>query len=221
MNYLISQYADDTIVTLAYSENNLKITIEIFELYAKYSGLKVNYDKTEIMPLGSIKYNYNILLPESRMRWTTGPITSLGVKLCHRTEDLIKLNYSKAMTKITNNIKIWSKRYLTLYGKIVVLNTFIISQFVYMMSVLPGPSEDIITQVNTIIFDFVWNNKPDKIKRNVMKLPKHLGGLSVPDIVIKNMALKIAWVPRSIGQINSWNVWLYQYFPIAPEIFWR
>ncbi len=207
---MISQYADDTIITLLNSENNLKTTIDIFELYAKYSGLKkINYDKTEIMPIGSIKYHFEILLPESGMKWTAAPIISLGVKLCHRTEDLIKLNYSKAFR--TNNIKIWSKRYLTLYGMVVVLNTNVMSQMVYLMSVLPGPSDEINKQVTKTIYDFIWNNKPDKIKRNVMKLPKLFGGLAVPDINVKNKALKIVWVPRALGQNNSWNFLVLQY----------
>lgn len=89
------------------------------------------------------------------------------------------------------------------------------------MSVLPGPSDDIMKQINKIIFEFIWNNKPDKIKRNIMKLPKLLGGLSVPDIYIKNKSLKIAWVPKALGQINSWNYWIYQYFPLAFGTFWH
>ena len=43
--FLISQYADDTLLTLPYSEQNLINTAQIFEKYAIYSGLKVNYEK--------------------------------------------------------------------------------------------------------------------------------------------------------------------------------
>ena len=48
--FLISQYADDTIITLKYSEPNLKNSIKIFQLFARCSGLKVNYEKSQIMP---------------------------------------------------------------------------------------------------------------------------------------------------------------------------
>ncbi len=48
------------------------------------------------------------------------------------------------------------------------------TQMVYFMSGLSGPSDEIIKQVAKMIYDFikfVLNNKPDKIKRNVTKLP--------------------------------------------------
>ena len=100
--FLVSQYADDTIITLDYSEDVLREIVKTFKLYAKYSGLRVNYEKSEIMPLGIIKYQYNKIVPECNFEWTEGPIRSLGVDICHRTEDLLKLNYTKALKKMEN-----------------------------------------------------------------------------------------------------------------------
>ena len=59
------------------------------------------------MPLGPIKYEYDILAPESNFEWCEGPITSLGVDLCHRTEDLLKLNYARSLGKIKTALQIW------------------------------------------------------------------------------------------------------------------
>ncbi len=204
--FIISQYADDTMLTLKYSEACLKRAIDILDNFEKLSGLKVNFDKSEIMPLGPIKHNYEILLPESRINWCEGPIKSLGVILCHNTEELVNINYARAITKMETAMNIWQKRYLTLYGKIVVTNTFIISQLVYLMSVLPSPSLTILMGVNKSIFKFIWNNKPEKIKRDVMKLPKMKGGMSVPDVLIKNESLKIAWINKFLKSDNSWKV---------------
>ena len=61
--------------------------------------------KSEIMPLGRIKHKYKILAPENRLKWTEGPIRSLGIEICHRTEDLIKLNYTKALAKMKKRTK--------------------------------------------------------------------------------------------------------------------
>ena len=73
------------------------------------------------MPLGPIKYEYDILAPESKFEWCEGPITSLRVDICHRTEDL-KFNYARSIGKIKTALQIWDKRYLTLYGKVTILN---------------------------------------------------------------------------------------------------
>ena len=127
----------------------------------------------------------------SIVKWTEAPINILGVIICHRTKEVIKLNYTKTLKKMENILKIWCRRYLTLYGKVTIINTFVIFQLVYLLSVLPSPSEEMLMRINKLVFEFVWNAKPDKVKRSSMKLPKKNGGVSVPDIVLKDQALKI------------------------------
>ncbi len=61
--FLVSQYADDTLITIEYSEQVLRAVVEIFDAYATFSGLCVNYEKSQIMPLGRIKHNYNKVFP--------------------------------------------------------------------------------------------------------------------------------------------------------------
>ena len=41
--FLVSQYADDTLITIDYSEQVLRAVVEIFDSYAIFSGLCVNY----------------------------------------------------------------------------------------------------------------------------------------------------------------------------------
>ena len=53
--YKINQYADDTCLTIAATRQSLLEVVQYFDLFEVYSGLKVNYDKTEIMPIGSLK----------------------------------------------------------------------------------------------------------------------------------------------------------------------
>ena len=219
--FVVSQYADDTIITIAYSEHNLRKAVNIFETFAIYSGLKLNYDKSQVMPLGSIKHDYDILVPESGFEWCEGPIKCLGVDICHRTEDLLKLNYARALEKIKAIIQIWDKRYLTLFGKVMILNSFIISQLIYLLSVLPAPPKNTMTQINKLIFEFMWNGKPDKIKRNIMILAKEHGGMAVPDIMMKNIALKVAWVQRIVTTEAKWKSVISTHIPINLDIFWK
>ena len=219
--FLVSQYVDATLITIDYSEQVLGAVVEIFDSYAIFSGLCVNYEKSQIMPVGIIKHNYNKLMPECNFQWTEGPIRCLGIDICHRTEDLLKLNYTKSLRKMEDILKIWGRRYLTLYGKVTVLNTFVISQLVYLLSVLPSATKVMLAQIEKLIFGFLWCKKPDKIKRDVMKLPKNDGGMSIPDICIKNNSLKIAWVQRIIKAQNSWNIMIQKYVPVNLHILWH
>ena len=220
--FLISQYADDTILTLRYNEETLKRVIEIFKWFEQLSGLKVNLDKTEIFPIGPIKNNYQIICPDLEIKWSTGPIKILGVEIYHEYENTIKANYSKALQKIKYHLNMWKLRKLTYFGKIVILNTYVLSQLVYLMSVIPTPPPHILKEIEQNIFLFIWNGPRDKIKRHVLYFKKEYGGLSVPDVITKNKALKMAWIKRIINDNpRTWSSFIYKHTPIKTIDFWN
>ena len=45
---------------------------------------------------------------------------------------------------------------------------------------IPNPPIYITNKINNLIFDFMWNGKGDKIKRNVMINLHDKGGLNIP-----------------------------------------
>ena len=53
--YLIAQYADDTEFILDGSKEYFENAIETLDLFAKMSGLKINYDKSQVIWIGSKK----------------------------------------------------------------------------------------------------------------------------------------------------------------------
>ena len=126
----------------------------------------------------STKHNYEVLLPEIDIKCSKGPIRVLGVYQYALIMDNLSISIIiNLWKKATNLMKIWQKRRLSLYGKLIILNTFIISQFVYLLSVLQTPPDIILEHKEQAIFGFIWNTKPDKIKIMVFKYPKHHGGL--------------------------------------------
>lgn len=56
-------------------------------------------------------------------------------------------------------MNIWSRRYLSAFGKIEVANTLAISRLVYASSMLPSPSDQYLKEVEKILTNFIWNNK--------------------------------------------------------------
>jgi hypothetical protein len=196
--YVISQYADDTNIFIKYSEKSLGNVINSFRTYQTISGLKVNLDKTEIVPLGPIKQHYNILLEGEQLRWTTDPIRCLGIIICTDKERLIDLNYIPIITKMNRIIQFWNKQHMTTFGKVVIINSFLISQLVYLMSVLPTPPTQIIKQIDAQLYTFLWSNKTERIKRVILQNTKQSGGVSMPDIILKDKGLTISWAKRLV-----------------------
>ena len=49
-----------------------------------------------------------------------------------------------------------------------------------------------------MIFKFIWKNKPDKIKRDVLYQIIDRGGLKIPNIFLTDKALRLIWISRFV-----------------------
>jgi hypothetical protein len=56
----LSQYADDTQIIIDGSENSIKTSINILNEFSKISGLKVNLNKSELIPLGHLSFQHHL-----------------------------------------------------------------------------------------------------------------------------------------------------------------
>ncbi|XP_043210824.1 uncharacterized protein LOC122375482 [Amphibalanus amphitrite] len=87
----------------------------------------------------------------------------------------------------------WIGRGLTPYGRVHLLKTELISQLVYVMTVLPAPPKPFIKEVEKLMFKFIWGGKKDKVKRMTLKSKYKGGGLKVPDLALQAQSLKVTW----------------------------
>ncbi len=166
----------------------------------------MNYDKTEILPIGKVQNNPSKILQEKHMKWTREPILTLGIKISNNPKEILEINYGPILTKIENIIKIWRQRDLTILGKTIVIKSFLISQFIYMLSVLPSPSDKLMKQATTMIYQFLWGNKPERIKRTVLMASKDQGGLQMMNLDIQNKQLLFFMSPYSTINIRLINL---------------
>ena len=93
-----------------------------------------------------------------------------------------------SMKKLTN---IWSSRGLSVYGKVAIIKSHLISKLVYTSSSLLTPSH-VIKKVNHIIYNFLWNGK-DKVTRLSAIDNYEAGGVKMIDIDSLIKALRLAW----------------------------
>jgi hypothetical protein len=91
------------------------------------------------------------------MKITVEKIKILGITIPTngKYEDLIKLNYDEKKVKIKNIIQSWSKRSLTLFGKVTIIKSLIVPQLTYLLSVLPNPGQVGIVIPNIFIISTV------------------------------------------------------------------
>ena len=97
------------------------------------------------------------------IKWPKTPIKALGVYFTHDPKFLKEKNIIERLDCIKKLINIWSSRGLSLYGKVTIIKSFLISKFVYVCSVLPTPKE-VVSELNRLLFKFLWNGV-DKVTR--------------------------------------------------------
>ncbi len=78
---------------------------------------------------------------------------------------------------------------LTLYGKIVIIKTFLMSQIIYKVTVLPA---NIINDIVNVIMNFLWSGKQPRIKREVLYNSHDNGGIKLPHLPTQITAINVS-----------------------------
>ena len=89
-------------------------------------------------------------------------------------------------------LDMWRVRGLSPLGKCLIAKCLGISHLIYTASMLTIPNT-YISAIKSAIFNFIWNNKQDKRKRDLMYRDYSKGGLCAPNIKILFKSSNLAW----------------------------
>jgi len=187
----VSLYADDTTVFVRDLDSVVHL-LTLLDKFKNLSGLEINTTKSEGMWLGCWKNNTETPFG---FRWPRDPMKALGIFFSYDTNKTNELNIAEKIGNLEKMLNSWKRRNLTLYGKINIVKTFGLSKLIYNASVLVIP-ENFIKEIEKLIFNFIWDGKPAKIKKSTIIGERKHGGLKMTDFDIMNKALKVAWIPR-------------------------
>ncbi len=79
----------------------------------------------------------------------------LGEKLPVNKGDLYNLTFKNRILNLKNLLRLWKSRYLSLKGKVTIVNILALSALLYLASVLHTPN--VIKEVKQCIVDFIWD----------------------------------------------------------------
>jgi exonuclease III len=206
-------YADDITCVIENDQASKQAIFTEYENFTKASGLTLNADKTEIYEFGfgdlangtintKITYlnNDHNIVPVQEIK-INGVYLSQNLTLMKNTNSKILID------KMDQHFGQWSKRNLSLLGKIQIYKTFGLSQFLYHLSVYE-PTQIIWKNVTARIHRFLWNKTynlhanqaPVRIKRSTMEAPVKKGGFGMIDIKKVVTALRLR---RHLTLINE------------------
>ena len=164
--FKISQFADDTSL-LCKDITSVENAITIINEFGVISGLRLNPTKTKALWLGP--WRNNDATPLS-FKWSKVPerASALGIYVSYDHDGNYKKNFTGKIDKLYNKLGFWRSRNLTLLGRSLIFKCLGIPQLVFSASILSNPRAKCSRQITSHLFNFIWNNKPDRIKREVM-----------------------------------------------------
>ena len=174
----LSLFADDMTCVLK-DKTSYRNLFRILNTFGECSGLKVNDEKTEIMPLGE-----NILQENDFPTHSTCEIIKmLGIYFGYDDTQRNDLNLSQTLKSIKESINVWKWRRLSLLGRIQIVKTFTSPKLMFRASVIPV-SKELIKEANLVLYNLICNGK-DKVKRLALISDIEMGGLKM--LVIQSM----------------------------------
>ena len=174
-------YADDIACMINPDQNSLNRVFLHYEYLTDLSGLKLNADKTEIISNSIIK-SFNITYQNQCYELEVSPSIKVnGLTLTYDLSLLHSINFNKLYSSMSDQLCRWSKRNLSILGKILIYKTFGLSQILYIGSVIQLSKKD-EAKIMELIYKFIWNRDmdkakaPDRLKRSILAIPiKDLG----------------------------------------------
>ena len=200
----IKQLADDTTLFLNNSDDMVKAN-DILNDFSEISGLKLNTHKTKGMKLGTQEEENN--LPFT----LNDTIKILGIYFKNKqAASNIEENWIRRIDAMHKTIDTWSKRDLSILGKIVIIKSFTVSQFVFIMQSI-GLPEHVLTTINKTLYKFVWQRKTsnrkafEKVKRKVMESEIQKGGVKMTNIFHLQKGFYLQWIGKLKTSRNDEN----------------
>ena len=187
----ISQFADDTslICSNLISVQNALLILNEFGIL---SGLKLNESKTKAIWLGPWKQRTERPL---NFIWTKEPLKILGIYISYDKAGNERKNLNQKIENLYAKLGTWRSRHLSIFGRCLIVKSLGISQIVHSAAVL-HIHKAYITKIQSSILKFIWKEKQDKIKREVLCQDYERCGLRVTHVETLCKALRLAWIQR-------------------------
>ena len=212
--FKVTQFADDTTIFLDGSEESLNSTLEELDRFAKISGLKINYDKTQLVWIGSKKHSQDSIKTKWKLLWGEYKFRIVGINFNVDLEEMVAENYEVKLQELEKVAKQWEKRSLSPLGKVTIIKTFMISAFNHLFTMLPNPNKSITENMIKIIYSFLWNKKPSKLKQTTVIKQYEEGGLKMVNLIAFMESVKLTWIRRLLVEDCKWQVFIKQYIQV-------
>jgi exonuclease III len=190
-------YADDVCVLL-HDQNDLHRLKFHMADYGRVSNARFNEHKSEAFALnGKRDASWADKLGTLRIttyhhQGCTEPFRYLGYYLPYTTRQRAHLE-DNLIAIVKSGCKIYSQRQVSIRGRVTIMNTLILTKVWYPLRLFK-PTAKFFNTLKMLIYQFIWQKKTPRIRKEVIFLPWESGGLKVHDPAIQHRILQKRWL---------------------------
>jgi hypothetical protein len=158
LQHRISLHADNVVIFLQPSPSDIRITLDILQLFGEASGLKTNVQKSTVLPIQCMDEHKTIIQTHLPYQISDFPCTYLGVPLS--PHKLTKTQVQPIIEKIADRLPGWKADLLTKAGRNILVRSVLTSMLIYLLLALDLPAKA-LEAIDKIRRGFLWKGRKD------------------------------------------------------------
>lgn len=160
------------------------------------------------MSIGGVKVEGS----EFPFKITKDFIKILGVNVGGNAKEARDATWSGVLNKIKQVLQFWRLRELRLRGKVVVVNSLLLTKCNYVMGVIDLP-DWVLNGIKETVNTFVWGGKGMKISAKPLIADYNEGGLRLTDLDVKSKAIRVKTMKKYLcGKVEyGWKGYMRKY----------
>lgn len=216
VDFPVVQYADDTLLVMEACPQQISHRKDILHTFSASTGLKVNYNKSMMVPLNISDEKLDLLTSVFNCQKGTLPFTYLGLPMGTSKPNLE--HFIPLLQRIEKRLTCTST-FLSQAGKLEMVNSVFSSSAIYYTTTLKL-HKGVVKQLDKYRRHCLWrgsditSRKPSKDAWPMVCTPKKQGGLGVMDLYAHNEAMLLKFLHKFFMQADiPWVklVWHHYY----------
>lgn len=177
----ISLYADASLLYLADASDSLHAALALFDTFGRFSGIRVNWNKSMIFPLCS---SLPLIDTNTPLKWV-GEFTYLGVRVGGELKGYLDRNVYPLLPQLQQKCSTWRSLPLSPVGRGNLLKMIYLPKFLYYFRQTPVLiPKSFFRRLESVVISFIWAGKAPRVAKAILYLPLSGGGLALLNFLI-------------------------------------
>lgn len=175
----IAMYADDILLFLGDTQDSLRTAMGMIEDFGHFSGLKINWEKSAILPIDPLTEPLPYQTPQIKV---VNQLKYLGINISRDPEQYIAENLVPLMKKLKQKCRVWGRLPLSVAGRCNLIKMVWMPQILYIIHNSPvWIAKRWFNKMDSLFRELIWKGGAARIGLQTLRRPAEKGGLGVPD----------------------------------------